>query len=40
MAKKSRKDEFKLDIPIDESAGTSNKKLKVDKKNPFAGEFF
>ena len=31
---------MKLDIPL-ESAGTVNKKLKVDKKNnPFAGDFF
>lgn len=29
---------MKLDIPL--SAGTGNKKLKVDKKNPFAGDFF
>ncbi len=29
---------MKLDIPLD--AGTGDKKLKVDKKNPFAGDFF
>jgi len=33
------KDVFSLDVPI-ENAGTVDKKLKVDKKNIFAGEFF
>ena len=28
-----------LKVPI-ENAGTKNKKLKIDKKNPFAGDFF
>jgi len=36
---RKHKEVFPLDVPI-ESAGTANKKLKVDKKNIFAGEFF
>ncbi len=36
---RKHKEVFSLDVPI-ESAGTSDKKLKVDKKNIFAGDFF